>query len=105
MTESATRLIAATQAKTRFGEMIHEVASEGTRFIVQNRGVPQAVVISLEEYEDILETEAELRDPEYLASIAESRLQYELGEVGDMSDIYASLERARRRAHDDQDAG
>lgn len=105
MAESAIRLIPATQAKTRFGEMIREVATKGTRFIVQKRGVPQAVVISLDDYEDILETEAELRDPEYLASIGESRRQYELGEVGSMLDIYASLERARQQAQQDEDAG
>ncbi len=54
------------------------------------------MIINLDEYEEILETEAELSDPEYLASIAESRLQYELGEVGGMTDVYASLERSRR---------
>ncbi len=105
MTQPTIRLIPATQAKTRFGELIREVATKGTRFIVQNRGVPQAVIISLDEYEDILETEAELSDPAYLASIAESRRQYELGEVGSMADIYTSLERARRQTQQEKDTG
>ena len=105
MTQRATRLIPATQAKTRFGEVIDEVATKGTRFIVEKRGVPQAVIIGLSDYEDILETEAELNDPQYLASVAESRRQYELGEVGSIADIYASLERARQRAQREEDAG
>ena len=63
------------------------------------------MVISLDEHKDFLETEAELRDTEYLASIAESRRQYELGDVGSMLDIYASLERARQQSQQAQGAG
>ena len=58
------------------------------RWIVQKGHTPLGVVISFEDYEDLLETVGELSDPVYLASIRQARTEYRTGEVDTLEDLY-----------------
>jgi PHD/YefM family antitoxin component YafN of YafNO toxin-antitoxin module len=69
------------QAKERFETLVRDSSRHKAQWIVQEKGVSLAVIVSMDDYEDMLETVAELADPEYLASIQEARAQYQAGEV------------------------
>jgi prevent-host-death family protein len=45
------RRIAATEARIHFGKVLREVAEEGYRIIVERSGEPQAVILSVADYE------------------------------------------------------
>ena len=47
--------IAATKAKTLFGEVLHQTSVEGKRFVVNRQGKPISVIISYKEYCELIE--------------------------------------------------
>jgi prevent-host-death family protein len=47
------RTVSATQAKNRFGSIVESVAKCGEEVIVETRGTPTAVIISMSEYADL----------------------------------------------------
>jgi antitoxin YefM len=75
------------QAKKQLEVLVRDASSSRAPWIVQEKGVPLAVIVSMDDYEDMLETVAELADPEYLASIQEARAQYQAGEVDTLQDL------------------
>jgi len=48
------RIVSATEARVHFGELLRQVSEEGQTIIVERDGRPQAVVISVAEYERML---------------------------------------------------
>ena len=47
--------VPATQAKVRFGQVLHESSVEGTRFVVTRQGRPVAVVLGYRDYCTLIE--------------------------------------------------
>ncbi len=47
--------IAATKAKVRFGELLHETSVDGKKFVVNRQGKPVSVILSYKEYLELLE--------------------------------------------------
>jgi len=50
-----------------------------------------AVISNPEEYEEFLEVMAEEADPEFCKKLEEGRKEFELGRLGTMEDLYATL--------------
>jgi prevent-host-death family protein len=76
------KTISATEASNHFGTMIDEAARGRSLFVVTRMGRPQAVVIGMDQYlelMELLETADELKDREYLVGIAEAREDIQLG--------------------------
>ena len=44
------RIIPALAARTQFGQILARVRKNGERFVVDKRGAPQAVILSVEDY-------------------------------------------------------
>ncbi len=55
--------------------------------IITDRDVPSAILIDIDEYEDLLSG----KDKEYLLSIKTARLQYKKGSVLNMTDVFADV--------------
>jgi prevent-host-death family protein len=49
-----TKLIASTEAQNNFGRILDDVVQNSTRYIVQRRNAPQAIIISIADFEVIL---------------------------------------------------
>ncbi len=47
--------IAATKAKTFFGEILHETSVDGKKFVVNRQGRPVSVILSYKEYLELSE--------------------------------------------------
>jgi prevent-host-death family protein len=54
--------IAATKAKVKFGEILHETGVEGKKFVVDRHGKPIAVILSYNDYVRLLEKASRVDD-------------------------------------------
>lgn len=86
-----TKTIDAHEARVHFGQLLDEVEEKDHTFFVKRRGKVTAVILSPEDYLDILEIGAELTDAEMLRALEESKKQIELGQVGEEEDIFEIL--------------
>ncbi len=49
-TKTTTKVVPALTARTQFGQILRRVKQNKERFVVDRRGEPQAIIMSLEEY-------------------------------------------------------
>jgi len=89
--KTASKTIDAHEARIHFGQLLDEVSEEDYTFFVKRRGKVVAVILNPEDYIDVLEIKTELADPEIKKALAESKKQFELGEVGAEKDILKVL--------------
>lgn len=94
--ESTIRVIPAFKARQNFGQLLEQARYLGHRFLVERAGKPMAVLVGIEEWENIAETLAELNDPEYLQSIQEARREIELGRPLTLEELQAELAESDR---------
>ncbi len=53
-----TKLIASTEAQNNFGRVLDDLVQNNTRYIVRRRNTPQAVILSVADFENILAGDA-----------------------------------------------
>ena len=49
-----TKLIASTEAQNNFGRVLDDVVQNGTRYVIRRRSTPQAIILSISDFESIL---------------------------------------------------
>ena len=64
-------------ARTRFGSLLKKVADQKARFIITRSGKPSAVLLGVEDFDDMLE---EL-DPEFQKSLRVAAQEYRRGKA------------------------
>lgn len=75
----ATKRISSTQAQNNFGRVLDDVTHNRTRYIIERRDVPQAIILSLDSFVDLLRDENERREIDTVLN--ELRPRYRLGRV------------------------
>ena len=88
------REITATDAANHFGALLDEVAGKAGHYLITRLGRPRAVMISVDEYREILnilETLEELEDKEYMAGIREARQDIALGRTMTLEELEKRL--------------
>lgn len=63
------------------------VKSSKKPLVITERDIPSAVLIDIDEYEDLLSG----KDKEFVASIKRARAEYKKGQVFDMTDVFADV--------------
>ncbi|MBN1298284.1 MAG: type II toxin-antitoxin system Phd/YefM family antitoxin, partial [Actinobacteria bacterium] len=86
--KTITKTIDAHDARIHFGQLLDEVGKQDHTFFIKRRGKLAAVIISPEEYINILEIEAELNDSEINKALLQSEEEFRIGEVGTEEDIF-----------------
>ncbi len=76
-----TRRISVKQARADFEKLVEEIWHSKDRLLIEKDGLPIAILLNMDDFEDLMETVGELADPKYLASIREARAEYRRGEV------------------------
>jgi len=76
-----TKMIGLKQAKTDFERLTEEIWRSQDRLLIERDGLPIVVLLSIDDFENLLETVGELSDSEHLASIREARAEYKRSEV------------------------
>ncbi len=79
------KTISSTDAQNNFGQVLDDVVRTRTRYIVKRRGTPQAVVLSFEDFIELLNNEAQRQD--FAAVLKELSPVYSLGETIDPTNV------------------
>lgn len=94
-----TKMISLEQAKMDLERLTEEIWRGKDRLLIEKDGLPIAVLLSADDFEDLMETVGESSNSEHLASIREARAEYRRGEVdtemsimGKASPLVAELE-------------
>lgn len=100
------REITATDAANHFGALLDEVAAKVGHYLITRLGRPRAVMISMDEYREILEileTLEELEDQKYMAGVREAREDIALGRTMTFEELEEkvglSVAPGREKAH------
>lgn len=83
------KTINAFTARTHLGQLIKRVSEAGETFVLTKKGRPKVVILSIEEYEDLLEVAAEQQDRALQAALRESARQYKRGGVSSLEALRA----------------
>ena len=73
-----TKTISSTEAQNNFGRVLDDIVQHKTRYIIKRRNLPQAVIISLSDFEQLLANQDERQ--KMLATVQEITPTYNLGE-------------------------
>lgn len=71
------------QAQNNFGRVLDDVTHNRSRYIIERRGVPQAIVLSFDDFETMLNDKNERQ--QMITIIKEKRPEYHLGQVLDLA--------------------
>ncbi len=74
-----TKTIASTDAQNNFGQVLNDVIQNQTRYVIKRRNLPQAIVLSLSDFEQILNDHREQR--KMVSMVHELAPIYNLGET------------------------
>lgn len=77
-----TKSIASTTAQNNFGQILDDVSHNHTRYIVKRRNVSQAIILSLSDFENLLNNQTEREKMQIL--VRELSPMYHLGESLDI---------------------
>lgn len=80
-----TKTVSSTDAQNNFGQVLDDVVRTRTRYVVKRRGTPQAVVLSFEDFIELLNNEAQRQD--LSAVLKELSPVYTLGEPIDPTNV------------------
>lgn len=81
------KTINATKFRNNFKDTMDHVKNSKKPLVITERDIPSAVLIDIDEYEDLLSG----KDKEFLISIKNARAQYTKGQVFDMTDVFADI--------------
>jgi prevent-host-death family protein len=76
---TTTKSISSTEAQNNFGQVMNDITQNQTRYIIERRGSPQAVILSFDDFSRIVNDELERQNVNAL--LREVRPTYELGRV------------------------
>jgi prevent-host-death family protein len=74
-----TKSVSSTEAQNNFGRVLDDVTHNHTRYVVERRGVPQAIILSFDDFTYLLGDEQERRSMNSI--LRELRPEYRLGQV------------------------
>ena len=89
MKSKAPKFINAFTARTHLGRLIKQVSEKGETYVLTKKGKPKIVLVSVEEYEDLLEILAAERDRNFRKALKESAAQVKRGEVSSVAALRA----------------
>ena len=78
----AIKSVSSTQAQNNFGQVLDDVTQNHTRYIVERRGTPKAVIISFEDFAKVLNDTKERQ--EMGSIIRELQPKYGVGQIVDL---------------------
>ena len=64
---NVTNVVSAVEARTQFGQLLRRVTRNNERFVIDRRGEPQAIIMSLDDYIDAIAPE-----PDWLTKIGDA---------------------------------
>jgi prevent-host-death family protein len=100
-TATAPKEISALEVRQHLGEILSQVANQRDRFVIKKAGIPTAILLSIQDYEDLedlVETALEQLDPEYQKSLKRARKDIEAGRYLRSEEMWQDLLKKEARA-------
>lgn len=85
------------EAKARLPQLLRETEELGEHFVITRSGRPAAVLVSVEEYEGLLETLEILADPKLLVAVQKGLEDVERGRLVPHAEVWSGVDRPLRR--------
>ena len=79
-------------AKTHLARLLSEVEDLGERVVITRSGRPAGVLISVDEYDGLLETLEILADPELSTAVREGLAECERGELVSDDEVWSGVD-------------
>ncbi len=76
------------EARNHLAEAVHRTSAEGETFIIHSRGVPKAVLMSVEKYRELEATMEEMSDPEARKLLEEGKDDIRKGRTKSAEEIF-----------------
>ncbi len=89
--EDMTKSITLKELRPRLPRVIEEVDSKMDRFIITKRGKPAALMMSIDDYESILETIAILSDSKLMKKIKKAKQEIRNGNLQSLDEVEKEL--------------
>jgi len=80
-----------TEARNKFAELIDEASKMFARFTITRNGKPEAVIMSKDEYDALIDTIEILSNPDTIASIRRGEKDVKAGRVKPLEDVIKDL--------------
>ena len=91
MTLKMKNIISITEARKEIFDIAEKVQKHGNHFLLTESGKPKMVVMSAEEYENLMEDLALMEDPKFLARIKKAEEQFAKGDYVLWQDVKKNL--------------
>ncbi len=78
----ATKYLSIRELRPKLPSVVRDAAATYTRYIVTRRGKPEAVILSIEDYESLLETLDIERDPSLVRRLRKAQEEVKKGKKG-----------------------
>jgi antitoxin YefM len=85
--EHMTRTMTLKELRPKLPEVIRDIYEKMDRFVITKHGKPAALMISVEDYESIIETLAILSDPGMSKKIKQAETEVRKGKIKTLSEI------------------
>jgi len=82
------KTIPLSKAKAGFSKLVEDVGKTRSAYRITRGGEAEAALISMEEYESLVETIEILSDPELMKQIKQSRLDIEKGRLATHKEVF-----------------
>jgi PHD/YefM family antitoxin component YafN of YafNO toxin-antitoxin module len=73
------KTIASTEVQNNFGRILNDIIQNNTRYVIKRRNLPQAIILSLTDFEQLLTSDSEQH--RMVSMVRELTPVYSLGEV------------------------
>lgn len=83
MAGMATKTISSTEAQNNFGRILDDVIQNDSRYIIKRRGLPQAILLNLSDFERLLASNDDQERQAIARLLREISPIYQLGEIVD----------------------
>lgn len=80
------------EAKAHLAKLLTEVEELGDRFVITRSGRPKGVLLSLDEYEGLLETLEILSDPDLAGAVREGLRDVEEGRILSHDEVWSEVD-------------
>ena len=98
---TAPKEISALEVRQHLGEILSQVANQRDRFVIKKAGIPTAILLSIQDYEDLedlVETSLEQLDPAYQKSLKRARKDIEVGRYVRSEEMWLDLVKKEAKA-------
>ena len=94
-----TKYISIRDLRKNLANVIKDTKAHYERYVVSKRGKPEAVLMSMDDYEGWLETLEIMSDPEAVKDIEEAEKEFEEGKAIDFEEIYGKKDNKTKKRH------